>query len=87
MGACEMKHGPIALVNSEVPQDTTVFIFVLDNDTFNTMMNTLDQMHSRKAYVVIITDCKHRMDKSFEQEAELSHKTIDELPKKYNFII
>lgn len=65
MGACEMKHGPIALIDSEKPQSTTVFLFILDNDTFNTLMNTLDQMHSRKAYIVIITDCKKRMDKSF----------------------
>lgn len=87
MGACEMKHGPIALVNSEVAQETTVFLFILDNDTFNLLMNTLDQMHSRKAYVVVITDCKNRMDASFEREAQEKKTSVDSLPKKYHFMI
>jgi glutamine---fructose-6-phosphate transaminase (isomerizing) len=82
-----MKHGPIALVNSEVAQETTVFLFILDNDTFNLLMNTLDQMHSRKAYVVVITDCKKRMDASFEKEAEERQVSVDSIPKKYHFMI
>ncbi len=57
MGACEMKHGPIALIESNKKQETVVILFVLKNDTFTVMMNALDQMHSRNAYVVVITDC------------------------------
>lgn len=67
MGACEMKHGPIALVASDKPQETVVFLFILDNETFPLLMNTLDQMHSRKAYIVVVTDCKKRMDAAFEE--------------------
>jgi glucosamine 6-phosphate synthetase-like amidotransferase/phosphosugar isomerase protein len=66
MGACEMKHGPIALVASDKPQETVVFLFVLDNDTFPLLMYNLDHMHSIKSYVVVITDCKKRMDFSFD---------------------
>jgi glutamine---fructose-6-phosphate transaminase (isomerizing) len=58
MGACEMKHGPIALIASDKPQETVVILFILDNGTFELLMNTLDQMHSRKAYVVVVTDCQ-----------------------------
>lgn len=87
MGACEMKHGPIALIASDKPQDTVVFLFVLDNDTFPLLMNALDQMHSRKAYVVIVTDCKKRMDAAFEDEAKRNHKNINEISRKYHYII
>ena len=61
-----MKHGPIALVASDQRQETVVFLFILDNETFPLLMNTLDQMHSRKAYIVVVTDCKKRMDAAFE---------------------
>ena len=57
MGACQMKHGPIALIQSNKNKQTVVFLFILKNETFTVLMNALDQMHSRKAYVVVITDC------------------------------
>jgi glucosamine--fructose-6-phosphate aminotransferase (isomerizing) len=31
MGACEMKHGPIAMIASDKPKETVVFLFILDN--------------------------------------------------------
>ena len=52
-----MKHGPIALVNSEQKLETTVIIIVQDNDTYPLLTNAIDQMFSRNAYVIIITDC------------------------------
>lgn len=58
LGACEMKHGPIALIESDRKQETAVILFVLRNETFTVMMNALDQMHSRNAFVVVITDCE-----------------------------
>jgi len=69
MGACEMKHGPIAMIESnhdvlsKNPQlQSVVFLFVLDNQDFETMMNAIDQMHSRRAYVVIITNCLQKIE-------------------------
>lgn len=58
-----MKHGPIALIDSTPGNEksTVVFLFILDNETFPFLMNCLDQMHSRNAYVVVITDCPHRL--------------------------
>lgn len=82
-----MKHGPIALIASDKPQETVVFLFILDNDTFPLLMNTLDQMHSRKAYIVVVTDCKKRMDAAFEEEAKKNKKSVNDLPKKYHFMI
>lgn len=69
MGATEMKHGPIALINSSPghEKETVVFLFILDNDTFAVLTNCLDQMHSRNAYVVVITDCIEKLQQNFEQ--------------------
>lgn len=58
LGACEMKHGPIALIESDKPETTTVILFVLNNGTFEIMMNAVDQMYSRKAKVILVTNCK-----------------------------
>lgn len=53
-----MKHGPIALIESDKPETTTVILFVLNNGTFEIMMNAVDQMYSRKAKVILVTNCK-----------------------------
>ena len=53
-----MKHGPIALINSEEKEETVVFNWILDNETYSSSMNAVDQMYSRNAYVIIITDCR-----------------------------
>lgn len=50
-------------------------------------MNALDQMHSRKAFIVVVTDCKNRMDAAFEEEAKKANKNINEISKKYDFMI
>lgn len=53
-----MKHGPIALIDSEHPKETVVILFVLNNETFEQVANAIDQMLSRSAKVVVVTDCK-----------------------------
>ena len=75
MGACEMKHGPIALIESDSSKfadnphlQTAVILFVLDNDDFEVMMNAIDQLHSRQAYVVVITNCKQKIDEHYMKE-------------------
>jgi glucosamine 6-phosphate synthetase-like amidotransferase/phosphosugar isomerase protein len=59
-----MKHGPIALIESDSAErrTTVVFMFVLLNDTYPVMMNAVDQMHSRNAYIVLITDCEELIE-------------------------
>ena len=84
MGACEMKHGPIAMIASDKPKETVVFLFILENETFPLLMNALDQMHSRKAYIVVVTDCRKKIDSAFEEEAKKSNK---EIKNKYDSII
>ena len=68
IGAAEMKHGPIALINSESghEKETVIFLFILDNETFSDCMNALDQIHSRNAFVVVITDCLHMLEENYQ---------------------
>lgn len=68
LGACEMKHGPIALIESEKIAETVVILFVLDNPTYEVMMNAVDQMASRNAYVVILTDCQAKIEEDNEKK-------------------
>ena len=91
MGACEMKHGPIALIESDSSKlakkphlQTAVILFVLDNEDFEVMMNAIDQMHSRQAYVVVITNCQERVDNHYRKEGETNPSASS---KKYHFIM
>ena len=45
-----------------------MFLFILDNPTYPFLMNALDQVHSRNAFVVVITDCLHLIEESFQNE-------------------
>ena len=68
LGACEMKHGPIALIESEKTAETVVILFVLDNPTYEVMMNAVDQMASRNAFIVILTDCQTKIEEDNEKK-------------------
>ena len=66
LGACEMKHGPIALIDSDHPKETAVILFIFDNDTFEVCANAFDQMSSRNALVIVVTDCKQKIIKHYQ---------------------
>lgn len=85
MGAAEMKHGPIALIDSRPGKEksTVVFLFILKNETFPFLMNALDQMHSRNAYVVVITDCIDLLKDNFEKEQEKYNQWKDQLQREF----
>lgn len=56
-----MKHGPIALIESDKKAETAVILFVFNNETYEVLMNAVDQMASRNALVIIVTDCKAKI--------------------------
>ena len=68
LGACEMKHGPIALIESDKPKNTPVILFILDDDTFEACANAFDQMRSRNALVIIVTNCKEKILAHYEKK-------------------
>jgi len=51
--AGEMKHGPIALINEELP---VVFVFGKDNQNYEKAMSNLMEVESRGGQVIAITD-------------------------------
>lgn len=66
LGACEMKHGPIALIESDKPKETPVILFILDNDSYEQCANAFDQMSSRNALIIVVTDCKKKIIEHYE---------------------
>ena len=60
-----------------------VILFILNNETYEVMMNALDQMHSRKAYVIVITNCQDKIEESYKKSLEKDPKA----EKKYHFMI
>ena len=80
-----MKHGPIALIDSTNGHEktTVVFLFILNNDTFAVLTNCLDQMHSRNAYVVVITDCIEKLQENFQKELHKYKAWKEQLEKEF----
>ena len=78
-----MKHGPIALIESDKKAETVVFLFVLDNPTYEVMMNAVDQMASRNAYVIIVSDCRSKI----EEDNEKKKKEKPNWKENYHFMI
>lgn len=59
--AGELKHGPLALINSESPKSTPVILIILDDEYFHEMNLALSEVHSRGAYTIVITNCLKRL--------------------------
>jgi glucosamine--fructose-6-phosphate aminotransferase (isomerizing) len=80
-----MKHGPIALIDSDSKdrRETVVFLFIFNNDTYSVMMNALDQMHSRNAFVVVITDCEELIEENYKKSLEKNPQA----EKKYHYVL
>jgi len=58
-----MKHGPLALINSEKPKETTVIFLILDDKNLSAMKVAIDELHSRKAYIIVITNCQEKLNR------------------------
>ena len=74
-GGNSLRHGPYALIKKDTP-----IIFVAPNDSHIThMKNTIEEVHSREAMPICITDCKDEMKHSRETivvEANTTYKGI-----------
>lgn len=62
--AGEMKHGPIAMIDSESEKETAVILIMLDDSRLHEMSLALSEVHSRDALTIVITDCLHKIDSS-----------------------
>tara|TARA_Y100000385_G_C13088874_1_gene637755 strand:+ start:1033 stop:2883 length:1851 start_codon:yes stop_codon:yes gene_type:complete len=69
--AAEMKHGPIALVDKNMPN-----IFIVPKDkTYNKIISNIEEIKSRKGKILIITDSKDSILKNLADDLILLPRT------------
>ena len=69
--AAEMKHGPIALVDKNMPN-----VFIVPKDkTYDKIISNIEEIKSRKGKIIIITDSKDKILKSLANDLIIVPKT------------
>jgi len=76
--AAEMKHGPIALVDKNLP---TVFVVPKDH-TYDKIISNIEEIRSRKGKIIIVTDSKDKILRDLADDLILLPKT-----NQYVFVI
>lgn len=66
--AGELKHGSIALIDSENPLSTKICLIILDDEHFHDMALALSEVKSRKAYTVVISNCPEKLPRKYIDE-------------------
>jgi len=69
--AAEMKHGPIALVDKNMPN---VFIVPKDH-TYDKIISNIEEIKSRKGKIIIITDSKEKILRDLADDIVVLPKT------------
>ena len=66
--AGELKHGPLALIASDFEergvQPSVVIVIALDSKWLKSIEVTISELKTRQAIVIVITDCKQKLDLS-----------------------
>jgi len=69
--AAEMKHGPIALVDKNMPN-----VFIVPKDkTYDKIISNIEEIKSRKGKIIIITDSKEKVLKDLANDLIVVPKT------------
>jgi glucosamine--fructose-6-phosphate aminotransferase (isomerizing) len=69
--AAEMKHGPIALVDKDMPN-----VFIVPKDkTYDKIISNIEEIKSRKGKIIIITDSRDKILKNLANDLILVPKT------------
>lgn len=67
IGSGDLKHGPISLIDPVNKKKFKIILFIFDDNKFDQMCLSLDQVSAREAYTIVVTDCYEKLD----------HKKID----------
>jgi glucosamine--fructose-6-phosphate aminotransferase (isomerizing) len=74
--AGELKHGPLALIDSSNAKSSVVILIILDDEYFDNTYTALQQIQARNALTIVITDCKEKLveddDNSVSQEIKFT---------------
>jgi len=57
----EIKHGPLALIESGKENHSKVILFIFNDEYLHDMLLTLSEMKANKAYTIVITDAVTRV--------------------------
>ncbi len=69
--AAEMKHGPIALVDKDMPN-----VFIVPKDkTYDKIISNIEEIKSRKGKIIIVTDSKDKILKDLANDLIYVPKT------------
>jgi glucosamine--fructose-6-phosphate aminotransferase (isomerizing) len=69
--AAEMKHGPIALVDKDMPN-----VFIVPKDkTYDKIISNIEEIKSRSGKIIIITDSKDKILKNLANDLIIVPKT------------
>ena len=69
--AAEMKHGPIALVDKNMPN-----LFIVPKDkTYDKIISNIEEIKSRKGKIIIVTDSRDKILKNLANDLILIPKT------------
>jgi glucosamine--fructose-6-phosphate aminotransferase (isomerizing) len=69
--AAEMKHGPIALVDKNMPN-----VFIVPKDkTYDKIISNIEEIKSRKGKIIIVTDSKDKILRDLSDDLILLPKT------------
>ena len=71
--AGEMKHGPISLIDSNMP----VVNIVTDGPYLNKMISNIREIQSRKGKIIVLTNCPEKLDSSWYDDIVTFDKTDD----------
>jgi glucosamine--fructose-6-phosphate aminotransferase (isomerizing) len=80
--AAEMKHGPIALIDKNMP---VVFIAPKDN-TYEKVLSNMEEIKARQGKIIAITDSKDEKIKKLTKNIIYVPKTREELAPIINII-
>lgn len=62
IGAGDLKHGPIALIDPSGETRTRVIVFIMQDDRFEEMCLALEEVRARNAFTVVVSDCIERVN-------------------------
>jgi glucosamine--fructose-6-phosphate aminotransferase (isomerizing) len=64
IGSGDLKHGPISLIDPVNKKKFKIILFIFDDSRLDEMSLSLDQVHAREAFTIVITDCYEKLDKA-----------------------
>ncbi len=81
--AAEMKHGPIALIDKNMP----VFFAVQKDENYKKILSNIEEVKARKAKIIIVTNEKDEVLSKIAEEVFVVPKTRNELAPLLNSIV